>query len=285
VRFLLWTAPVGVVLLATAPALAIDRDSCAIPYQEAQVLRKKRIFLAAQEQLELCKAQCPAVLAADCSQWAAELKALTPTVFFHVHDAGGHVVPTFHVAVDGTVLNVAGQADSSAAGDAPVPVDPGAHVFRVDAPGFTPTEVRATLNEGEHGRAVDVSMVPLARTAPEPVVPPSSVAEPHAPSRALALTFGVAGVVGLVTGGALSIAGFVERANLRATCAPNCQESRVLAIQTTWWVGAASGAVGAASLAVGVLLWPRGSGAANATQAGWWAPVIGIGRVGVEGGF
>ena len=82
-------------LVAPAPSLAwaIDRDTCAVPYEEAQVLREQGVFTAAREQLEVCRAQCPAVLSADCTQWAAEPTALLPTVVFRVHDGSGKRFP------------------------------------------------------------------------------------------------------------------------------------------------------------------------------------------------
>jgi hypothetical protein len=260
-------------LLAPSTALAIDRDACAVPYQEAQVLRKKRLFSAAMEQLDLCRARCPAVLAADCTQWSAELRALTPTIVFHVHDPAGRVVDAFHVSMNGTLL-------CNSPGEEPVPVDPGEHVFRFEAQGFAASDAHATLNEGEHRRVVDVTVVPLAAGAPRS--PPSVVVEPQAPSGAAAYVFGGVGVLGLAAGGALTIAGFVEKANLETACSPLCPPGSVDTIRTTWLAGGISAAAGAASIAVGAVLWfrPRAPAAKVA-----WTPIVGVGTLGVVGRF
>ncbi len=261
-------------LLAAPSASAIDRDACAIPYEQAQLLRKQRIFSAAQEQLEICQAKCPAVLAADCSQWAAELRALTPTVVFQVHDPAGRRVDAFRASVNGTSLR-------DANGVAPVPVDPGGHLFRIEAPGFAGADVHATLNEGEHRRVVDVTLVPVTPQAEAPAVTGAE----SAPSRALAYVFVGVGAVGLTAGGALAIAGLVDKANLQGSCAPNCSPASVDTLRTMWTVGGVAAAAGAVSAGVGAVLWVRAGRRAETDRAVRWAPVIGVGTVGVVGAF
>ncbi len=271
-------ALVALALLAARPARAVDRDACAVPYEQAQVLRKQLIFTAAQEQLDACKASCPAVLAADCSLWAAEIKALTPTVVFRVHDAAGRGVDAFRAAVDGTALGVT-------SADVPAPVNPGEHVFRIEATGFAASEVHAKLSEGEHARVVDVTLTSSVPKAAEPG-PASNIAQaPRARSHALAYTLVGIGAAGLAAGGVLSVVGLAERANLRDTCAPGCAPSSVTAIQTMWWVGGVSAAVGAASATVGAVLWLKPARAPDALPTAWFAPFVGLGTVGVHGAF
>jgi hypothetical protein len=259
-------------VLAASPAFAIDRDACAIPYEQAQVLRKQRIFSAAREQLEICRTKCPPVLSADCSQWEAELKALTPTVVFRVHDPAGRRLESFRATDNGTIIG-------GATGDAQVAVDPGDHAFRFEAPGYAAGEIRVSLNEGEHGRGVDVTLVAVA---PPPGSP--GIDTDTAPSRGLAYVLVGIGALGLASGGALALAGFVDKANLQNSCAPACHPDSVDTIRTLWTVGAVSAATGAAAAGVGITLWVRSGRHADAAHA-WWAPVVGPRAVGIVGAF
>jgi hypothetical protein len=222
------------------------------------------------------------VLAADCSQWAAELKALTPTVVFQVHDPGGRRIDAFRATVNGTSLG-------EALGDTPVPVDPGDHLFRLEATGFAAAEVHATLNEGEHGRVVSMTLVPLVPAASVAGSPPSGADGDGAPSHTVAYVFLGVGAVALATGGGLGIAGLVDKSNLQSSCAPKCNPDSVDTIRTLWTVGAVTAAAGAVSAGVGAVLWVR---SARRTQTGlrtettrWWAPVVGMGTLGVVGAF
>ncbi len=268
---------IGLVTFLPSRAFAVDRDACAVPYEQAQLLRKRSLFLAAEEQLQACVAQCPTVLAADCSKWSAELKALTPTVVARVRDAEGRAIESFRVSVNGVLLGDAG-------GDAALPVDPGDHLFRFEAPGFAVAEVRATLNEGEHRRVVEVTLVPLVARGPAPRRSTDGDERASAPqSHALAYTLVAIGAAGLATGGGLSIAGFVDRSNLRSTCAPGCSASSVDAIQSMWIAGGIAAGVGVVSLAVGTGLWVRPS--RRPATALRWAPVVGVSSVGVRGEF
>jgi hypothetical protein len=270
-RLAVWFNVIVVALLSSETASAIDRDACAVPYEQAQVLRKQRIYLAAAEQLAACRAQCPAVLAADCAQWTAELQALTPTVRLQVHDAAGHEVGAFRAAVDGTQL-------TDAPGTWVASVDPGSHVFRVEAPGFLPSEVNATLREGEHGRVVDVTLTPAPRSVTVQGVASSL------PSRAPGYVFGGVGLAGLATGGVLAAIGFADRQSLRDTCAPRCDPASVTKIQTLWDAGGVAAAVGAASLGVGVILFLRARPQGDTTGF-MWTTTLGIGTVRVTARF
>jgi hypothetical protein len=168
--------------------------------------------------------------------------------------------------------------------DHPVAVDPGEHVFRFEGPGFATSEVRATMGEGEHGRVVDVGMTPLAPPGVLPAAP--SPVEPSKPaSRTAAYVLASIGLAGLATGGALSIAGQVEKANLESDCNGRCSTGSVDEIRTVWWAGGIAAGVGAASLAVGAVLWFYPTRRVDTPRASSWAPFVGLGRLGVIGEF
>jgi hypothetical protein len=265
----------GVALLvafAPAEAAAIDRDACAVPYEEAQVLRKKRLYSEAMEQLEVCRTRCPTVLAADCTQWQAELKTLTPTVVFQVHDAAGAPVGPFRVFVDGTLLT-----ESPAEG--PIAVDPGDHVFRFELPSFGSVETRATLNDGEHRRIVDATA--RAETVTTPVAVPT-VAPAH-PGRTLPYALIGAGTAALALGGVLGLVGQLDKSHLESQCAPNCSETSLDTIRIEWVASGALAALGVASVVTGIVLWPSAK-TPSATSA-WWQPVMGPGTFGIRGAF
>ena len=69
---------------------------------------------------------------------------------------------------------------------------------------------------------------------------------------------GGVGIASLATAGALAIKGHIDRGGF-SHCAPVCDPKDVDAVRTTWLVAGVVGAVGAVSLGLAIVLWPKSS--------------------------
>ncbi len=184
----------------------------------------------------------------------------------------------------------------------PLPVDPGAHVVRVDAPGREPASTSVTLAEGE-SRVLEVSAgaaiapePPPAQPAPPPPAPPPPAAEapPAAPAhpvlRTTGFVLGIAGLASLAAGGVTGALAFAQKSTVQGHCPQprGCDQTGLDAAQSghtyatvsdvTFIAGGALFAAGAAL----VLLNP-----AKASPATGWlfAPAPGGASVGWRGSF
>lgn len=261
----------GVVLLG-APAVARaapDVDACASAYEEAQRRQGKGALLDAREQVATCAdAACPKAIVSMCSVLAEDLDKTIPTVVVALVDAAGQDVAGARVVIDGKEPGVA--LDGRA-----MPLDPGAHRFKVVPAGAAvqPVEVEVTLLAGERNRRVE------ARLAAEraPARPPNARTDAKVGGSSLvvpavvALSIGGVGVgVGAVTG-ALALGEDSSLADLCATetsCPPEEQDriDRAGTFATVSTVGFVIGVVGVATGVV-LLLVGGGEDDAGATSA------------------
>lgn len=238
-RLSAWAAALAIVGSA-APAAAQEGDACVTSYEEAQRLQKRSALVQAKAELRLCLGSCPQVLARDCARW---LKALEPKIArltVEVQGADGDALEGARVLVDGV--------PARRGEDGAVEVDPGAHTVRAEAPGQRAAERRVEIEPGAQ-LAVQIQLDPEPVKAPPP--PPPVVVE-RTPVGALAL--GGVGLLGLGVGGALGIAGHLERSRLRDECAPYCAEADVNAVRTLWIAGGVAAGVGAVALGVAVAI-------------------------------
>jgi hypothetical protein len=142
----------------------------------------------------------------------------------------------------------------------PLPLDPGAAVFTVGAPGFAPREYRVTLEEGQHlellvgpGPATATAAPPARPLAPPPpkAAHPTSVpkdAESHVVGWALV----AGGTASLLVAGISGLALLHDTAVVGEDCLPDksCSSERALAAANQGkWLNVLS----PAALAVGVL--------------------------------
>ena len=149
----------------------------------------------------------------------------------------------------------------------PLPLDPGAHVFRFEARGLPPVERSQIVRPGEKLRVVSVTLVdPRKAVAPTP--PPShgpvepGPAPPKPPSVlvsrfAAAATGVLAGVGALALGGfgLLRWSGMTDYDNLFMTCKPNCTANSVDSVREKLIISDVALGVGvaAAGTALGLL--------------------------------
>jgi hypothetical protein len=211
-------------------AWADSGDSCISAYEGAQQHRRSGHLLRARAELALCIGSCPSALASDCRTWAAEIAPMIAAVTTEVR-AGG--------AARGDARVWVGGIEQRRGVSVRTEVDPGVHEVRVEAPGMLPASKSVTLAPGTQLPIV-FELEPL----PEP---PSSL--PVA-----GIVLGATGTGALLAGAGLGVAGHLEVADLRETCAPRCAEGDVDGIRTTWIAGGIVAGVGLAALATAVAL-------------------------------
>ena len=148
---------------------------------------------------------------ADCVPWLADLERSTPSVILDAYVDGRQALDA-RVTIDGALA--AEHIDGR-----PVDIDPGRHVFRIEVPGFPPSEQVLVIPEGTKGRVVSASF-----EHPKLPCPPAArgPAGPFGPCRAWVWVGGGvanAGAVGTAIFGELALS---EKHRLSGSCAPFC---------------------------------------------------------------
>jgi hypothetical protein len=245
----------GILALGAAEhgAHADGTDACLAAYEKSQQLRQDGKLAASREQLVQCvQPTCPNLVKKDCSQWLAELDASTPTVIVNARDGEGKDVLNVRVLVDGAVL--LDKLDGK-----PHQIDPGVHVFRYEREGNEPIEESIVIQEREKNRVITAKIVPAGQPSVGTTTPRMEVT-PRSPVLGYAL-LGV-GVAGAAAFGVLAAIGNHDVDEMRSTCAPGCDESRVDSAKTKILVANVSLGVGLIAAGVGtfVLLQPAKGG-------------------------
>lgn len=222
--FALVLSTVSAVTLTVGNASA--DTACINAYEQTQTLRHDRKFGAAKTQAAICaRESCPQLLANDCAKWLAELEANMPSVVLDVRDRLGASVTDARVAIDGVELR------SALARSEPIPLDPGAHSFRVEAPGAPAVVQNATVSEGVKGQVVSIS-VSRARAREEKRPEPMPTSRPVPVG---AWIFGGAAVAAFATSAVFAIDGWSRQSDLDA-CQPRCAPSDVDAMSARFTV-------------------------------------------------
>lgn len=227
-----------------APGDAID--ACLKATADGQRHRDEGRLLAARDAFHTCAQDaCPPPVRADCAQWLGENEAAIPTIVISARDAEGRDLLEVEVWVDGhevlTRLN-----------GRPLELDPGAHQLRLkDAYGHT-VERRIVVAAGEKNRGLRVLMSPPPPPTPPPPEPPPPPAPFVIPT--VSWVLGGLGVASLVTFGTLAGVAHSDRAELRATCAPNCASADVDAVRNKLIASNVMVGLGVASLATAGIL-------------------------------
>jgi hypothetical protein len=263
---------------SSRPTFAFEKRVCAASYEAAQSLRNQQKLRKAREQLAVCAhGSCPSVVTLDCASWLKEVDAAIPTLLIRARDERGRTVSDFRVLVDGEPLT----RDL----DAPVPLDPGPHLVRIEATGFAPLEQNVVLRAAEHRRVHESTLFSAGREPAEKSELPAdpfrgaSQREPHPFERPIAEStpqdnpavpplvesssaretgIYVAGAVGLLAFGGAAYLGHQASRDadyMRSTCAPYCAESEVDAARIKLVGANVSLAVGLGSVAIASILW------------------------------
>lgn len=281
-------AALFVAALAPADARAgsaEERRECLNAADRAQRLRNGGKLSDARDKLVICaRAACPAVVRADCETWLTEVDALLPTVVITARDARGRDRVDVRVFVDDGL--VAEKLDGKA-----IALDPGVHTFRYEIEGREPIAEQVVIREGERARSIEV-VIGGPETEPVDAQDATPAGEPRAPSSrgGVPVSAVVIGALGLASVGTfaffhLSAKGDVD--DLRRTCAPDCPQDEVDAVNRK--VIVANVALGAGVVALGVatyLFLTRPAAAPASPKSGAAVqPIVEGGPTGAYGGL
>lgn len=184
----------------------------------------------------------------------------------------------------------------------PLPVDPGAHVVRVETAGHEPSSTSVTLAEGE-SRAIDVSAG--AAIAPEPPAlqpapaapappPPAMEAPPLPPAhpvlRTTGFVLGIAGLASLAAGATTGALAFAQKSTVQNHCPDprGCDQAGLDAAHsghTYATVSDVTFVAGGALLAAGAALVLLNPARPPPTTSWTLAPAPGGASIGVHGSF
>jgi hypothetical protein len=150
-------ALIGMSTASAARAESVSQAACLHSYEAAQRYRLQNKLRESKKSLSVCQdAACPSALRSDCTTWAREVEAATPTLAV-VARSGSNEIREVSVSMDGE--EIAGELDKN-----PIPVDPGEHTFRFEAPGRPPVERKLILKPGEKNRSVELDFPAPAET-------------------------------------------------------------------------------------------------------------------------
>jgi hypothetical protein len=139
---------------------ADDRTTCLEAASQGQNLRDVHQLLEAREQFRICAgASCPAVVQKDCAVWLDEVEKALPTVVFSLKDGAGRDVLDARVSEQDKML--CSRLDGAA-----VPMNPGVHTFRFEAPNGT-FSIEQQVLVGEGQKALNVTAVLAPSSAAE----------------------------------------------------------------------------------------------------------------------
>ncbi len=231
-------------------ARADDVDVCVTASDEGHVLRDKGRLRAAREHFLTCSAErCPAIVRRDCAAWLAAVTDALPSVVVRARDTAGHDLLEVRVTADTEPL--VERLDGRA-----LAVDPGWRTFRFstkDAPDVTQTVL---LREGERGRVLDVVLGEMGREG-------GALSNGSRRAAASTSTFSIPSATWVFAGFSLvgfgAAIGFGAAAksavdDMRQTCAPTCEPSRVDEARRDMIVANVALGVGAAALGTAAVL-------------------------------
>ena len=244
-------AAVATILLVPSVSRADDVGVCVKASEDGQQLRDDGKYKRAREQFVTCSRDvCPGIVKKDCTEWLQALDRSTPSVVVGARDAAGKDLTDVKVTVDGQpfITRLDGR---------PLPIDPGAHVMRYEAAGVPPVEEQVVVHAGEKNRPLMVRFTDPApkpepvRVAPERPAPSASGGGGGVPTAAIVV--GAVGVVALGSFTFFGITGKGDVSDLRGSCAPSCDPTKVDAARNKLIIADISLGVGV--VALGVATW------------------------------
>ena len=267
-----------VALVLTASALprtssADEKQTCVAASEKGQQLRSAGKLVEAREQFNLCgRADCPKLIQQDCTNWMGEVLASLPSVVPGAKDRKGRDIVEARLTIDGKLA-------TDTLDGKPIVLDPGVHTFvfepRGAAAGGAPAvQEQVVVKPGEKNRIVSVTFA----TGNDGAAGPAEGAPARAPEQPVAASTSsppiaayVLGGLGIVALGAAGVMGLLANSDardLRDTCAPNCNQADVDAIQTRYTIGGVTAGIGGALLVTGVVLFiVHGSGSSRTGSA------------------
>jgi hypothetical protein len=250
-----------------------DKQVCVAASEKGQQLRTAGKLVEAREQFAVCgRAECPKLIQQDCTQWTGEVLAAIPSVVPAAKDRNGRDIVDARLTVDGVVV-------TETLDGKPIVLDPGVHAFVFEdkgAAGAAATSVKeqVVVKPGEKNRIVTVTFG-TAENGGGTSTEGRDTHEAHdatGPSRSsppiAAYILGGVGIVALGSAGVMGLLANGDARDLRSTCAPNCKQTDVDAIQTRYTISGVTAAVGGALLVTGVVLFILHNGQSRPASAG-----------------
>ncbi len=219
----------GVLLTSAAASADVTKPQCIDANTKGQELRREGKLSAAGGEFRTCTAPaCPALLRDDCARRLDEIERVQPTIVFDAKDASGRDVSAVKVTVDGAPL-----ADRLTG--APLPVDPGEHVFSFEVAGQAPVSQTFVIKESERDRRERIVVGGAAGSASAPTSTPAGGGAPagEAPQAGGAATRKLVGEVamgvgaaGVVVGSVFGIMAITQASQQKTDCASssNCND-------------------------------------------------------------
>jgi hypothetical protein len=277
-----WSTASLLLLGGSQPALAADHAEkgapdrvhvCIAEHVDAQLLRKRKLLVEAQERLlECAQPTCPTLLRNECTALEQEVEAALPSVVLSAVDAGGEPPVDVRASIDGSSRRVA--LDGR-----PVALNPGEHRLRFEQADGEFVEVNVLLAEFEHAR-------PVRATFPTKTDSARPRRQRRWPDTVLLVSGAVAtGALGSFTYFALS--GHAVQSDLER-CKPHCDDfGQIDRMRSRYLIADVSLGIALLSAGVGVYAWtarPSGpsSGSAQApTRIALSVPIATSGSLGL----
>jgi hypothetical protein len=270
-------------------ARADEVTACVKASEQAQSLRDEGKYKKAREQLLVCTRDvCPAIVKKDCVQWLTEVDASMPSVVVTARDAKGQDLVDVKVTVDGATLTE--KLDGK-----PMPLDPGEHTIRYETAGAPPVEEKLVMHAGEKNRSLMVKLGTGNATTPDQSSNPPPTGDTGKEGGGgggppiAAFVLGGIGVVAIGSFAFFGISGKSDVSDLKNTCAPNCEQSKVDSARTKLILADVSLGVGVVALGVATYLFLTSKSSASASTTGIThvnvTPVAGGGVAGLGGTF
>ncbi len=165
-------------------ARQVDKAACLEAVSKGQVLREAHKLVEARDQFRVCaRAECPAVVRADCTSWVVEVETALPTVVITAKNEAGRDLFDVDVSAEGQPLvsKLDGQA---------VPMNPGIHAMKFETADGASLEQKIVVKEGVKNQ--DVAVILHTRKSPAgavgatlPTSPPAGANEAPAADEAV----------------------------------------------------------------------------------------------------
>jgi hypothetical protein len=243
--------------LALATPARADVQACVEAHSEAQLKRDESDFLTARELFGRCiENECPEPIRMECAALLSKLEESMPSVVLTAKDDRGNDVLNVKVELDGKPYLDALSGRATA-------VNPGSRRFVFLRPDGTRTTVTALILEGVKGRELVGRFSPTAHApaaAQQPVTTGSG-------RETVAYVLGGAGMLALGAFGYFALSGKSELDHLRATCAPNCSDSKASAVSANYLLADISLIAAAGLLGGGAYLYFTAPSGPDAEQA------------------
>jgi len=219
-------------VLTLVPAVANaapTQQACVQAYEETQTSMRRGRLLSARDTLVTCLDQaCAPVLRSDCADWLKQIEARMPSVVVECI-ADGTPVRDVRLFVDG-------EARESGIDGRALDLDPGNHVFRIEAANSPPVAVEQVIREGKKLQLVRIelpSRQPKKALVPIAAVPerPASSGEPRRPVPWTVYATAGVGIAAAAGFTFFAISGASSKSDLEP-CKPECSSSEISDVRT-----------------------------------------------------